>query len=379
MASTLKELRERGGEKLGYSVWTELRIVLENDGTEVEDENYFQTMDRDTIFLLLCPGERWLPPGVEALRAAITAIPRIVCDAINSMELIDKQPSWKIMDNKGRVTVVLHWDQRDIRRPSEGRGRPGGRPEAVWRVEVVSQEVQTTADQTTASLTSTSVPRTPRAKLTLEGLGPRPPSRMLPKAVDEAREEEEKEVSPEHDHSLCDFHCSTLHEKGAQIQVNKSVATSPIQEVPEGGAAAPATAVAAGPSGISTQKKGSAKGHVRFMDVTQESKIPPAQDESESDTENTANEEEQLSERYLLLVDQLSLEQNRHLSIKDIGVILERLNSKIVDVDRLERERESTDVHNWTIKATIRGEVLREIGVVYNGQYYGIMEHPGYF
>ncbi|XP_023235825.1 uncharacterized protein LOC111635172 isoform X2 [Centruroides sculpturatus] len=354
MASTLKELRERGGEKLGYSVWTELRIVLENDGTEVEDENYFQTMDRDTIFLLLCPGERWLPPGVEALRAAITAIPRIVCDAINSMELIDKQPSWKIMDNKGRVTVVLHWDQRDIRRPSEGRGRPGGRPEAVWRVEVVSQEVQTTADQTTASLTSTSVPRTPRAKLTLEGLGPRPPSRMLPKAVEEAREEEEKEV-------------------------NKSVATSPIQEVPEGGAAAPATAVAAGPSGISTQKKGSAKGHVRFMDVTQESKIPPAQDESESDTENTANEEEQLSERYLLLVDQLSLEQNRHLSIKDIGVILERLNSKIVDVDRLERERESTDVHNWTIKATIRGEVLREIGVIYNGQYYGIMEHPGYF
>ncbi|KFM63115.1 hypothetical protein X975_02262, partial [Stegodyphus mimosarum] len=281
------------------------------------------------------------------------------------MELIDKQPSWKIMDNKGRVTVVLHWDQRDIRRSADGRARPGDR-EAVWRVEVVSQEVQT-AD--TATSTDETVSAIPRTKLTLEGLGPRPSSRMLPQT-----EGKDKETSPEHDHSLCDFHCSALHEKGAQIQVNKSVATSPIQEVPEGTAIATATAT---PS-VGPVKKGTTKGHVRFLDEAEETKIP-AQEESESDTENTANEEEQLSERYLLLVDQLSLEQNRHLSVKDIGIILERLSSKIVDVDRLERERESTDVHNWTIKATIRGEVLREIGVIYNGQYYGIMEHPGYF
>lgn len=269
------------------------------------------------------------------------------------------------MDNKGRVTVVLHWDQRDIRRSADGRSQPADR-EAVWRVEVLSQEVQT-AD--TATSTDESVSSTPRAKLTLEGLGPRPSSRMLPQAGGK-----DNETSPDHDHSLCDFHCSALHEKGAQIQVNKSVATSPIQEVPEGTAIATATATSATGG---TLKKGTGKGqHVRFSDQPPETK---AQDESESDTENTANEEEQLSERYLLLIDNLSLEQNRHLTVKDIGIILERLSSKIVDVDRLERERESTDVHNWTIKATIRGEVLREIGVIYNGQYYGIMEHPGYF
>ncbi|GFY71349.1 uncharacterized protein TNIN_459231 [Trichonephila inaurata madagascariensis] len=359
MASNLRELRERGASRLGLP-GADVKIVLESDGTEVEDDIYFQTIDKDTIFLILCPGERWLPPGVEALRAAITAIPRIVCEAINSMELIDKQPSWKIMDNKGRVTVVLHWDQRDIRRSADSRDRSGDR-EAVWRVEVMSQEVQTADTATSTDGTVISIPRT---KLTLEGLGPRPSSRMLPQS-------DGKETSPEHDHSLCDFHCSALHEKGAQIHVNKSVATSPIQEVPEGTAIATATI-----GGV--VKKGTGKGHVRFSDVAEETKIP-AQDESESDTENTANEEEQLSERYLLLVDQLSLEQNRHLSVKDLGIILERLSSKIVDVDRLERERESTDVHNWTIKATIRGEVLREIGVIYNGQYYGIMEHPGYF
>lgn len=43
---------------------------------------------------------------------AISAIPRIVCETIHALELHDETPSWKIMDNKGRVTVVLHWDQR---------------------------------------------------------------------------------------------------------------------------------------------------------------------------------------------------------------------------------------------------------------------------
>ena len=46
--------------------------------------------------------------------------------------------------------------------------------------------------------------------------------------------------------------------------------------------------------------------------------------------------------KFLLLVDQLSMDQHphRHLSIKDIGIILDRLSSKIVDVERLEREIE---------------------------------------
>ena len=49
-----------------------------------------------------------------------------------------------------------------------------------------------------------------------------------------------------------------------------------------------------------------------------------------------------------------------------------------MDVERLDRESESDDCYNWTIKATIRGDVLRELGVIYNGNYYAISEHPGY-
>lgn len=44
--------------------------------------------------------------------SAIAAIPKIVCETIHALELQNETPSWKIMDNKGRVTVVLHWDQR---------------------------------------------------------------------------------------------------------------------------------------------------------------------------------------------------------------------------------------------------------------------------
>ena len=62
-----------------------------------------------------------------------------------------------------------------------------------------------------------------------------------------------------------------------------------------------------------------------------------------------------------------------------LGIILERLNSKIIDVERLDRNIErSDDTHNWTIKATIRGEVMRELGVLYNSNYYAISEHPSY-
>lgn len=116
-----------------------------------------------------------------------------------------------------------------------------------------------------------------------------------------------------------------------------------------------------------------------FSDFSQLAQIQQERESSESETENTVMEDETItSEKFLLLIDQLSVDQKRHLNIKDIGIILERLSAKIVDVERLDRESESDDCYNWTMKATIRGEALRELGVIYNGNYYAISEHPGY-
>lgn len=74
VAQSLLEFKLRGAEKLGYDNVSDLRVVLECDGTEVEDDTYFQTAEKDTIFLLLKSGERWLPPGVEALKAGQTLL-----------------------------------------------------------------------------------------------------------------------------------------------------------------------------------------------------------------------------------------------------------------------------------------------------------------
>lgn len=132
----------------------------------------------------------------------------------------------------------------------------------------------------------------------------------------------------------------------------------------------------------STMPKSSGN-HVRFSTDHHsplKEKSYKEQDSSESETENTTFDDEKLTcEKYLLLIDQPSIEQKakRHLTIKDIGVILERLSSKIIDVEKLEREVDE-EYHNWTIKAVIKGETLRELGVLYGGHYYTICEHPNY-
>lgn len=145
------------------------------------------------------------------------------------------------MDNKGNVTVVLHWDQRDKTKKGEA-GEPSS-----WRVEVVTSQPSTdpqtaqftTSIRSTPSSTYTTAASTTRAKLTLDGLGldmPRPPRiRTLPAKSsflskdegivydDEEEDEEDKaEISPsyEHGHSFCDFHCAALHRRSGQFFVS---------------------------------------------------------------------------------------------------------------------------------------------------------------
>lgn len=262
------------------------------------------------------------------------------------------------MDNKGRVTVVLHWDQRPgtspaARSPSR-QAKPDRRPSLVIQTSLDRAQpppphiTVVNHDEQPVSVTAGAGRRLARAAGSLEHVHTAEcraasPTRRAPPAPDE-----------------CDFHCCALHEEGRRIAVHKSVATSPIQDAQP-----------------RASPQGRPKGHVRFLDA--ESARRGDRDSSESETENTLVEDEAVtSEKFLLLIDQLSVDQKRHLTIKDIGIILERLSSKILDVERLDRESESDDCYNWTIKATIRGDALRELGVIYNGNYYAISEHPGY-
>lgn len=306
------------------------------------------------------------------------------------------------MDNKGRVTVVLHWDQRHGGQGGSSNSGGGGGAGGIGssssgsininglQSDKYSPSKKGLSAQNSLDKSSSAQQRYPSPQITVINHDDQQsalyhPSRRLSKqsgsfdsAVGAVHVHTPECAHHAHTPSRagspsaaeCDFHCCALHEEGRKIAVHKSVATSPIQD----GSSSPQP----NPSNLSDpstmQRRPSAnKGHVRFLD------IGPERDSSESETENTVMEDETItSEKFLLLIDQLSVDQKKHLSIKDIGIILERLSSKILDVERLDRESESDDCYNWTIKATIRGDALRELGVIYNGNYYAISEHPGY-
>lgn len=299
------------------------------------------------------------------------------------------------MDNKGRVTVVLHWDQRQGGQGGSGGGSgintsssSNGPLNDKFSPSKKLLSTQSSLDKSSSQQQQQQQQqRYPSPQITVINHDENQQnvyhttSRRLSKQGSSFDNIGNVHVhTPEcahHAHTPsragspsaaeCDFHCCALHEEGRKIAVHKSVATSPIQD----GSTSPQPPP---PSSLSDSKRGPTnKGHVRFLD------IGPERDSSESETENTVMEDETVtSEKFLLLIDQLSVDQKRHLSIKDIGIILERLSSKILDVERLDRESESDDCYNWTIKATIRGDALRELGVIYNGNYYAISEHPGY-
>jgi DNA fragmentation factor alpha subunit len=50
-------------DKMGLPKDIPVKIVLEQDGTEVDDDEYFSTMERNTTLMVLINDQRWLPPG----------------------------------------------------------------------------------------------------------------------------------------------------------------------------------------------------------------------------------------------------------------------------------------------------------------------------
>ena len=54
-------------EKFGINEWVEVFLVLEEDGTEVDEEEYFQTMKENTMLMLLLRDDIWTPYGPQSL------------------------------------------------------------------------------------------------------------------------------------------------------------------------------------------------------------------------------------------------------------------------------------------------------------------------
>ncbi|KAI7794237.1 DNA fragmentation factor subunit alpha [Triplophysa rosa] len=59
--NSLGQLKIRGGDALGFSPDASVSVVLEDDGTIVEDEDYFLCLPADTKLMLLNYRETWTP------------------------------------------------------------------------------------------------------------------------------------------------------------------------------------------------------------------------------------------------------------------------------------------------------------------------------
>jgi len=491
VVGTYDEFLRKGRDKLCVGAGELVRVVLETDGTQVEDGEYFQTLPENTIFIVLRGGEVWAPAGEDIVSQVVSTIPKIVCETLAALGLQEEIPSWKIMDNKGKITVVLHWEkehppgQPPALQVGPGSGGGGGGSGGVSRVTSRQSSTSSTiaagggrvgllgvntrgasqrstpclsrdnshSQQASSNHTDSGGPAVashrretvvssdqggqggqvyrggPAPLVTVINadepagannkqmtagpfLGCRAIISGAPSPRQLSRQGSSIESSTVHTHTVectgsqgarlhqplsqhsrgsptsaeCDFHCCSLHGGSGAPAVNnnhnhnnhnnhthKTVATSPVQ--------------------AEDNKRTLPKGaHVRF-DVETHGGAGAAPtnkceaiietggdlDTSESDGEVEGEEgDSATSSKFLLLVDQLSVDQKHHLSIKDIGIILDRLSSKIVDVEKLSRDKEESDIYNWTIKATIRGDVMRELGVIYNSNYYSISEHPSY-
>lgn len=422
-----------GCEKLGCSQEEHVHLVLESDGTYVDDDEYLRWLPDNTAFLLLRTGELWTVPvqriscvsreknsdGWSVL--ANSPIPRVVCDTLNTLEIYHEPPFWKIVDNHGKITLVLHWDQ-----PRNNHGRcvesahsqefsntkfHGNRvPVSVFnsssvadiniksrdKVAIMDEKV-TSASPTCAvqakNHTSATNPSSSKAKslnnkaakeCKLGTSNLNSVSQMEGTAVPLSGKEFERSSfppAPQHNLEKCEFHCGSLHEEGRSIRSAECRNRHRIHSMSK---IFKSTHVHFCDDASNTVDSNIGWGSGANLDECRSSKELALQDNTELELEQETNniddefenEGSVTTEKLLLLTDQLSNDQHKHLTILDLGVILERLKAKIIDVHRLEREREDLRCYRWTINATIRGEVLRDLGVLYNGNYYSISESP---
>ena len=352
--------------------------------------------------------------GVGA-RETYNVIPDAVNEALSTLKIYRLPSFWKVVSNRGRITVVLHWDHCSVEKKLKAAAASAvnkfrsenntcNRRIITNNQSCSGLDMQNEKHKTVAARNS--FPDHERNiqdgsfadyKSKLNGHSGLPEERTR-----ECDDKYKHNCPDEHQHSVskkCEFHCGSLHEKGRSIlsgekshhQIRlktKSLSQNHAQSF-EGNTIDESTVTAAHQSArvkfvpgcsnnesdelslksahpsLSSQLASKERGQTNESERLQ----TPDQDDGDSEDSGT-------SEKVLFLIDQTLNDQHSHLTIFDLGVIFERLKSKIIDVHRLEREIHYEDPcsYRWNIQATIRGDVLRELGVLYNGNYYSISE-----
>lgn len=66
VASTFEELLEKSSQKFDRNGEIP-RIHLDSDGTEIDDEDYFQTLEPNTELIAVFSGEQWIDVSLPSL------------------------------------------------------------------------------------------------------------------------------------------------------------------------------------------------------------------------------------------------------------------------------------------------------------------------
>lgn len=98
--TSLDQLRIKGGEALGFSPSASVSVVLEDDGTIVEDEAYFMCLPANTKFMLLHANEIWMHQG--------TAQPCRKCTVleVDGKDTVDGFESWRSLAEQLRQDLA---------------------------------------------------------------------------------------------------------------------------------------------------------------------------------------------------------------------------------------------------------------------------------
>ncbi|XP_012280681.1 DNA fragmentation factor subunit alpha [Orussus abietinus] len=109
-ATSLKELMNTARSRLSLPPDVDITVVLEQDGTEVDDEEYFATLERNTSLMVLHGDQKWTAAG-----SGKTTSRYIVVDDVDNVESSSKSDGVRRIRTPVEPLVsTLHGDPSHI-------------------------------------------------------------------------------------------------------------------------------------------------------------------------------------------------------------------------------------------------------------------------
>ncbi|XP_069774584.1 DNA fragmentation factor subunit alpha [Narcine bancroftii] len=102
---SLADLRDKGTKKLGLDklgAQQTCTVVLEEDGTIIDDEDYFVHLPKDTKFMILGTGEEWIPVDVATgMKFSMGAKSNFdIGESVDCVDSAESSNNWKTLVNQ---------------------------------------------------------------------------------------------------------------------------------------------------------------------------------------------------------------------------------------------------------------------------------------